>query len=65
MATTLTHQQLLQALLAAAYSKEILRIDYYTPSGAEPVTREVEPYSIIDIDGATMLKAYQLAPEGV
>ncbi len=58
-----TNQELLKDLIAAAYARLVVQITYYSPSRKTEVLREVEPYSIIDVDGVQMLKCYQLRPE--
>jgi predicted DNA-binding transcriptional regulator YafY len=49
-------------LLAAAYEKRVLGIMYCPPTGSDHHVREIEPYSVIEIGGSSMLKAYQLRP---
>jgi predicted DNA-binding transcriptional regulator YafY len=60
--STMTSHDLIQQIIAAAYAKQILQITYFDPSGKTECIREIEPYSVIEIAGATMLKAYQLQP---
>jgi predicted DNA-binding transcriptional regulator YafY len=58
-----TAENLKSQLLAATYERRILKITYCAPgSAAEAPVREIEPYSIIEINGASMLKAWQLQP---
>jgi len=59
--STATTKDILKTLIAASYAKKILEITYFEPAGKAELIREIEPYSVIEIEDSVMLKAYQLS----
>jgi predicted DNA-binding transcriptional regulator YafY len=58
---TVAEKTIVHQLIRAAYEKHVLQITYVTPTPSEKF-RTIEPYSLTQHDGTTMLRAYQLAP---